>query len=77
MDNCCDIASSVAAGAGEQLHHGRVHPYFACDRNCCSVGTSHSGEKNNIDPGRRETWAKIMCGKFPPAPLLLFARVAE
>ena len=30
VDNSCNTAGSVAAGVGEQLHHGRVHPYFAC-----------------------------------------------
>ena len=29
VDNRSNTAGSVAAGVGEQLHHGRVHPYFA------------------------------------------------
>jgi len=29
VDNRCNTAGSVAAGVGEQLHHGRVHSYFA------------------------------------------------
>ena len=29
VDNSCNTAGSVAAGVGEQLHHGWVHPYFA------------------------------------------------
>ena len=33
MDNRCSTASSVGTRAGEQLHDGRVHPYFACARN--------------------------------------------
>ena len=33
MDDCCNTDNFVAAGDGEQLHDGWVHPCFDCDRN--------------------------------------------
>jgi hypothetical protein len=51
VDNCCDTFNSVAARAGEQLHHGRIHPYFACDRNCSNRDQNLSGPKNIIAEG--------------------------
>ena len=51
MDNRGGNADSVAAGTGEQSHNGRIYPYFARDRNCSGVDTSHSGEKNRIVAG--------------------------
>ena len=38
MDNCRDTDNSVVAGIGEQLHDGRVHPYFAGRRSHCARG---------------------------------------
>ena len=43
MDDCCGTVNSVAAGVGEQLYDGRVHPCFAGDRNCFGVGQDHPG----------------------------------
>ena len=52
MDDRCGTDNSVVAGAGEQLHDGWVHPYFACHRNRCSVDQNHSGAKNPLADGR-------------------------
>lgn len=56
MDNCCGTAGSVGTRAGEQLHNGRVHPYFACARNCYDSDQHYPGTK---------TWANdlqiLMC----------------
>ena len=49
MDNSSNTAGSVAARVGEQLHHGRVHPYFACARNCNVRGQSLSKTKNCVN----------------------------
>ena len=49
VDNSCNTAGSVAAGVGEQLHHGRVHPYFARARNCSVRDQSLSGTKNCVN----------------------------
>ncbi len=49
VDNRSNTAGSVAAGVGEQLHHGRVHPYFARARNCSVRDQSLSGTKNCIN----------------------------
>ncbi len=45
MDDRCSAADSVAAGDGEQLYDGRVHPYFAGNRNRCGVDQDHPGTK--------------------------------
>ena len=49
VDNRCGTDSSVGTWVCEQLHDGRVHPYFACDRNCRSVDQSHSGPETFIN----------------------------
>jgi hypothetical protein len=43
VDDCCDTDSPLGVRAGEQLHHGRVHPYFACARTCRGRDQRHSG----------------------------------
>ena len=48
MDNRCGTDRSMAAGVGEQLHHGWVHPYFAGDRDRSCIGQDHSGEKSHL-----------------------------
>ena len=48
MDNRCNTDNSVGAGAGEQLHDGRVHSSTSGYRNRCGVGQSHSGTKSFI-----------------------------
>ena len=45
VDDCCNTHNSMVAGAGEQLHDGRFHPYTAGYRNRCGVDKNHSGEK--------------------------------
>ncbi len=77
MDNRCDTVDSVAAGVGEQLHDGRVHPYFACDRNCSRVDKSHSGAKNYIVDGGVRHGRRSFTGNSLQPPLLPFARAAE
>ena len=56
VDNRGDTDSSLGAGAGEQLHDGRVHPYFACGRTCRGRNQRHSGPKtlaaNELPCGR-------------------------
>jgi hypothetical protein len=43
VDDCCNTDSSVAAGVGEQLHHGRSYSHLAghCYNRC--AGQRHSG----------------------------------
>jgi len=43
VDDCCDTDSPLGIRAGEQLHDGRVYPYFACARNCSGGAQHHSG----------------------------------
>lgn len=49
VDDRCGTVNSVAAGVGEQLHDGRVHPYFAGDRNRCGAGQDHPGTKTFVN----------------------------
>ena len=49
MDDRCGTTNSVAAGVGEQLHDGRVYPYFAGDRNRSGVGQDHPGTKTFVN----------------------------
>ena len=51
MDNFCNTGNTVAAGIGEQLHDGRVHPYPAGDRRYRSAGQYHSGAENHVVNG--------------------------
>jgi hypothetical protein len=46
VDDRCDTDSSLGVGAGQQLHHGRVHPYFARARNCSNRDQRHSGTES-------------------------------
>ena len=55
MDDRCNTDNSVGTWAGEQLHDGWVHPYFACDRNCCGIDQGHSGAKNPLADERSQT----------------------
>jgi hypothetical protein len=36
LDDLCDTRDTMAAGVSEQLHDGRVHPYFAGRRGHCA-----------------------------------------
>jgi hypothetical protein len=36
LDDFCDTRGTLAAGFRDQLHDGRVHPYFACHRGYCA-----------------------------------------
>ncbi len=38
MDDLCDTRDTLAVGVGEQLHDGRVHPYFARRSSHCAGG---------------------------------------
>ena len=49
MDDRCGTVNSVVAGVGEQLHDGRVHPYFAGNRNRCGVDQDHPGTKTFVN----------------------------
>jgi hypothetical protein len=49
VDDRCGTVNSVVAGVGEQLHDGRVYPYFAGDRNRCGVDQNHSGTKTVVN----------------------------
>jgi hypothetical protein len=49
-DRCC-TADLVAAGVREQLYDGRVHPYFAGDRDRFGFGQDHPGTKGFVVPG--------------------------
>ena len=48
MDDRCDTDNSVGAGAGEQLHDGRVHspPAGACHRRV--AGQDYSGTTTGV-----------------------------
>ena len=76
MDTCRDTDNSVVAGIGEQLHDGRVHPYFAGDSNCSSVDTSHSGEKSHLVEEGVKQGRRSCAGSFLQPSLLLFAGAA-
>jgi hypothetical protein len=43
VDDCCNTDSSVAAGAGQQLHDGWVHSPPAGGCRCRGAGQNHSG----------------------------------
>ena len=36
LDDFCDTRDTLAVGAGDQLHDGRAHSYFACHRGYCA-----------------------------------------
>ncbi len=38
MDDLCGTRDTLAVGVGEQLHDGRVHPYFARRSSHCAGG---------------------------------------
>ncbi len=38
MDDLCDTRDTLAVGASEQLHDGRIHPYFARRSSHCAGG---------------------------------------
>jgi hypothetical protein len=42
LDDLCDTSGSLAFGISEQLHDGRIHPYFARSCNHCAGGWSLS-----------------------------------
>jgi hypothetical protein len=48
VDNRGGTDNSVAAGAGEQLYDGWVHPYFDRDRHCRGVDQNHSGPETSL-----------------------------
>jgi hypothetical protein len=48
VDDRCDTDSSLGAGAGEQLHDGWVHPYFAGARACRDRDRRHSGPETVV-----------------------------
>jgi hypothetical protein len=48
VDDCCNTDNFVAAGVGEQLHDGRIHPYPAGDRRYRSAAQYHSGPENHV-----------------------------
>ena len=52
VDDRCGTDNSVVAGICEQLHDGRIYPYFAGDRNCSGVDQSHSGPETSLADGR-------------------------
>jgi hypothetical protein len=38
LDDLCDTGDTLAVGVGNQLHGGRVNPYFArCRSHCAGV----------------------------------------
>ena len=59
MDDCGNTDGSLVAGAGEQLHDGRVHSRPAGDCHCRGAGQDHSGPEcrvvsGNHDPNRAD-----------------------
>jgi hypothetical protein len=48
-NNCISIDSSVGTRAGEQLHHGWVHPCFSRARTYRVPGKHHSGTQNRVE----------------------------
>jgi quinol monooxygenase YgiN len=67
VDDRGDTHNSLVVGVCKQLHDGWVHPYFACDRNCYSVGKSDSGEKNHIVDGGVSGMGEDNLREIPPA----------
>ena len=49
VDYCCSADNFVASGISEQLHDGRIHPYFAGHRNHRAGSRPHSGAKIRIN----------------------------
>ena len=43
MDHCSNTDNSMGAGAGEQLHDGRVHPHLTGGGHYCCDSQSYSG----------------------------------
>ncbi len=75
MDDCRNTIGYVAAGAGDQLHAGRVHPSPAGDCRCrganqidsraAGIVMKHLDQKlgsNSNDPGKRELRPWDVCG---------------
>jgi osmotically-inducible protein OsmY len=56
VDDRCDIDSSLGTRAGQQLHDGRVHPYFACARTCSNRDQRHSGTESVTPIGIRTNY---------------------
>ena len=54
MDDLGNTDSSMAAGAGEQLHDGRVRSPPAGDCRCPGAGQDHPGAANKLASRRRE-----------------------
>ena len=59
MDNRCGTDNSVVTGVCEQLHDGRIHPHFTCDRDRSGLGQDHSGAKNYKVVKRRGVAMKV------------------
>lgn len=38
LDDLCSTRDTVGVGIGEQLHDGRIHPYFARRSSHCAGG---------------------------------------
>ena len=36
LDNLCSTCDPMAVGVSDQLHYGRIHPYFARHSSYCS-----------------------------------------
>lgn len=73
VDDSRNTDSFVATGAGEQLHHGWVHPYFDRDSDCCCVDKDHSRQKSNIAGRERHGQADVTSAYYG----LFSDRVAE
>jgi hypothetical protein len=52
VDNRRGTDNSVVTGICEQLHDGRIYPYFAGDRNCSGVDQDHPGPETSLADGR-------------------------
>ena len=48
VDDFCHTDSSVAAGAGEWLHHGEFYSYPASHRHCHRPGQNHPGARTHL-----------------------------
>jgi hypothetical protein len=49
VDNRGDTDNPLGVRAGEQLHDGWVHPYFACARNCSGLDQRHLGPETRVN----------------------------
>jgi len=61
------LNTSLGVRDGEQLHDGRVYPYFAGHRNCGGIGQDHPVAKNLVVHGGPETQRRTFMPSYSVA----------